>query len=881
MKILTKIFGTRNDKILKGIQPLVEQINALESSLEILSDEQLKAKTVEFRQRHQKGESLDSLLPEAFATCREASKRTLKQRHYDVQLIGGIVLHQGKIAEMKTGEGKTLTATLPCYLHGLSGHGAHVVTVNDYLARRDAEWMGEVYRFLGLTVGSITHGMNEQERQAAYACDITYGTNNEFGFDYLRDNMKTDPQMLVQRELNFAIVDEVDSILIDEARTPLIISGPAETNIGIYGIVNAAIPGLQKDSDYMVDEKARSVALSEDGISKLEKRLKIDNLYDPQHIEFLHHCQQALKAHVLFRKDVDYVVRNNEIVIVDEFTGRLMPGRRYSDGLHGALEAKEQVAVQKETQTLATITFQNFFRLYQTLSGMTGTADTEAVEFKKVYNLEVVVVPTHRTLTRVDEEDVVYRTMREKFNAIADDIMEAQKRGQPVLVGTVSVEKSELLSMLLNKRGVEHSILNAKNHAKEAEIITNAGKKSRVTISTNMAGRGTDIKVDEECLELGGLYVIGTERHESRRIDNQLRGRSGRQGDKGRSKFFLSLEDDFMRIFASDRLSALMSKIGMEEGEAIVSPMLTRTVEKAQKRVEEQNFSSRKHVLEYDDVMSQQRQVIYGKRREALFGRYQVDFVEPTLHSIILGVAGSLSPEAQDTEAWDLPRVTDTLEKQVNISATLTDLNPESCDADTIATTVTTQALQAYQEKLSKIPEQLAPKLENYIYLQILDQTWKEHLLSMDSLKDSVSLRGYGQRDPLQEYNKEAFQLFATMMERVEYDATLALLHMPEPKGEFIAPESAEGNEMMGEEEERLAAYLSPQQKPNSPTDNLIYRGSQVAQQLEEQPSTPTAQTIRRDGEKVGRNDSCPCGSGKKYKKCCGRAGTPPANFRN
>lgn len=872
MKILTKIFGTRNDKIIKSMMPLVEKINALEPSLSSLTDEQLRDKTHEYRKRHEDGESLDSLLPEAFATCREAAKRTLEQRHYDVQLIGGIVLHQGRISEMKTGEGKTLTATLPCYLHGLSGKGAHVVTVNDYLAKRDAEWMGEIYRFLGLSSASITHGISEHDRQQAYAADITYGTNNEFGFDYLRDNMKTDPNALVQKNLNFAIVDEVDSILIDEARTPLIISGPADTNIAIYGVVNATIPGLQKDSDYMVDEKARSVALTEDGISKLERRLKIDNLYDPKHIEFLHHCQQALKAHVLFRKDVDYVVRNNEIIIVDEFTGRLMPGRRYSDGLHGALEAKEQVQVQQETQTLATITFQNFFRLYNTLSGMTGTADTEAVEFKKVYNLEVVVIPTHRKLTRIDEEDVVYRTMREKFNAIADDITEAKKRGQPVLVGTVSVEKSELLAMLLQKRGVEHSILNAKNHAKEAEIIANAGKKGHVTISTNMAGRGTDIKVDEECLKIGGLYVIGTERHESRRIDNQLRGRSGRQGDNGRSKFFLSLEDDFMRIFASDRLSALMGKIGMEEGEAIISPMLTRTVEKAQRRVEEQNFSSRKHVLEYDDVMSQQRQVIYGKRREALFGRYKADFMQPTLHSIIFDIAQNLSPEAQDTETWDFNGVTQQIKQQISFEPDLTALDPEVCSADTIAETATEQTVKKYQNKVSNIPEDMVPKLENYIYLQILDQIWKEHLLSMDSLKDSVSLRGYGQRDPLQEYKKEAFQLFATMMERVEHDTSLALINMPEPRFDPNTEGDPESVEELNTETPNPFLGASPAKPVKE--DKLIYRGSQIAKDLEQESQNKAPTTVKRESSKVGRNDPCPCGSGKKHKKCCARNST-------
>lgn len=590
VEVLKKLFGSKNDREIRRLRSVVTRINELEKTVQQLPDDAFPEKTAEFRRRLADGETLDALLPEAFATIREAARRVRNERHFDVQLIGGIVLHEGKIAEMRTGEGKTLTATAPVYLNALSGKGAHVVTVNDYLAKRDAETMGKVYEFCGLTTGIIVHGLSDSERRAAYSCDITYGTNNEFGFDYLRDNMKTEINRLVQRGHNFAIVDEVDSILIDEARTPLIISGPTESNLSLFVIVNSAIPGLQKDSDYIVDEKSRSVALTEDGISKLEKRLRLDNLYDPKNIDALHHVQQALKAHVVFKKDVDYVVRDGKVVIVDEFTGRLMPGRRYSDGLHGALEAKEHVAVQSETQTMATITFQNYFRLYSKLGGMTGTADTESVEFKKIYNLDVVVIPTNRPMVRQDHQDVVYRTAREKFNAIADEIAEAQQKGQPVLVGTVSVEKSELLSGLLKKRDIPHEILNAKNHAREADIIKNAGQKGNVTISTNMAGRGTDIVLGDGVVAAGGLYVIGTERHESRRIDNQLRGRSGRQGDPGASKFFLSLEDDLMRIFASDRLSTIMERLGMEEGEAIVSPMVSRAIERAQKRVEEHNF---------------------------------------------------------------------------------------------------------------------------------------------------------------------------------------------------------------------------------------------------------------------------------------------------
>ena len=871
MKLLTKFFGTRNDKILKELQPLVNRINELEPSLKKLSDDQLAAKTVEFRTRHENGETLDALLPEAYAVCREGGRRTLDQRHYDVQLIGGIVLHQGKISEMKTGEGKTLTATLPCYLHGLSGNGAHVVTVNDYLAKRDSEWMGQVYNFLGLSVGNIGHGLSDRERKEAYGSDITYGTNNEFGFDYLRDNMKTESGRLVQRGHNFAIVDEVDSILIDEARTPLIISGPADTNIAIYGVVNSSIPGLQKDSDYIVDEKSRSVSLTEDGISKLEQRLRIDNLYDPKNIEWLHHCQQALKAHVIFKKDVDYVVRNGEILIIDEFTGRLMPGRRYSDGLHGALEAKEHVQVQQETQTMATITFQNYFRLYNTLSGMTGTADTEAVEFKKIYNLDVVVIPTNRPIARQDDDDVIFRTSTEKYKAIADEIGEAQKKGQPVLVGTVSVEKSELLSNLLKKKNVPHSILNAKNHASEANVVENSGHKGHITIATNMAGRGTDIKLGDGVKEVGGLYVIGTERHESRRIDNQLRGRSGRQGDPGRSKFFLSLEDDLMRIFASDRLSSIMGRLGMEEGEAIVSPMVSRAIEKAQRRVEEQNFSSRKHVLEYDDVMSQQRQVVYGKRRQSLLGEFKIDFLENTTEDIIHGVAERHSPAVKNIESWDFEAIKDEIEKQFKQLIDLSKLDPNETSAEAIAEEAREQIIQRYEEKLEKIGPEMRIKLESYVYLQIIDQAWKEHLLAMDSLKDSVSLRGYAQRDPLQEYKKEAFNLFSMMMNRVASDVTLALLHMPPPEltPNFQSMEMEDGEELEEMEPSALFGGDDARSRKQETDDKLIYHGSRSGPS-ESQESAQASQPVRRSSEKVGRNSPCPCGSGKKYKKCHG-----------
>lgn len=874
MKFLSKIFGTRNDRLIRDLKVIVNQINALEPKMQALSDDELRALTTTYRERYERGETLDQLLPEAFATCREGAKRTLNQRHFDVQLMGGIVLHQGKIAEMRTGEGKTLTATLPAYLYGLTGRGAHVVTVNDYLARRDSEWMGQVYNFLGLDVGCILHGLTDGERKESYGKDITYGTNNEFGFDYLRDNMKTDPDRLVQqRGHTFAIVDEVDSILIDEARTPLIISGPSDTNIEIYKKVNTVIPGLQKDSDYMVDEKSRAVSLTEDGISKIEKRLNVNNIYDPQNVELLHHVQQALKAHVIFKKDVDYVVRNGQVVIVDEFTGRLMPGRRYSDGLHGALEAKEHVTVQQESQTLATITFQNYFRLYEVLSGMTGTADTEAVEFNKIYGLDVVVIPTNKKLIRLDEEDAVYKTAREKFNAIADEIEKAQKKGQPILVGTVSVEKSELLSTLLQKRNVPHETLNAKNHAREASIITDAGKSGKVTIATNMAGRGTDIVLGPGVPDLGGLFVIATERHESRRIDNQLRGRSGRQGDPGRTKFFLSLEDDLMRIFASDKLSAIMTRLGMKEGESIVSPMVTRAIEKAQRRVEEQNFSSRKNLIEYDDVMNQQRQVIYDRRREALLGKADVHFMQDCVQEILGKILEKYSPEALNKETWDFENISKEFQNTFRQPAKYEGVDKEECSFDQLLQNLTQQIMKDYEEKSALIGEEGMGKIQSFIYLQVIDQAWKEHLLAMDSLKDSVSLRGYGQRDPLQEYKKEGFNLFSLLVGRIEEETTLTLVNMPRPNPSDLPSFSKKRQDS---NEENLSfehpQAQSPQQNLNAKKvdeEKLIYHGSNSQEQnASKKASTP--QTVRREAEKVGRNDPCPCGSGKKFKKCHG-----------
>jgi preprotein translocase subunit SecA len=880
MNLFGKLFGTKNDREIKRIAKTVEQINGFEAAVKSLSDEQIQAKTVEFRQQLEGGKSLDDILPEAFAVCREASVRVLGLRHYDVQMIGGIVLHEGRIAEMKTGEGKTLTATLPIYLNALIGKGCHVVTVNDYLASRDAEWMGKLYGFLGLSVGVIKHGLNDKERRNAYGSDITYGTANEFGFDYLRDNMKTELSRLVQRDYQFVIVDEVDSILIDEARTPLIISGPAETNTDLYGEVNAAIPGMQKDSDYIVDEKSRTVALTEDGISKLETRLRIPNLYDPSAIEHLHHVGQALKAHILFKKDVDYVVRDGQVIIVDEHTGRLMAGRRYSDGLHGALEAKEHVKVQHETQTLATITLQNFFRMYHKLSGMTGTADTEAVEFHKIYKLDVVVIPTNKPLIRDDAQDVVYRTAREKFIVIADEIGEAQKRGQPVLVGTVSVEKSELLASLLKKRNITHEILNAKNHGREAEIVANAGQSGSVTISTNMAGRGTDIVLGEGVREAGGLFVMGTERHESRRIDNQLRGRSGRQGDPGKTQFYLSLEDDLMRIFASDKLSAIMGRLGMEEGEAIISPMVTRAIARAQKRVEEQNFGSRKHLIEYDDVMNQQRQVVYSLRRQALEANKRLDFLPDAIFNVTLGALAEHSPEATDAGKWDFANASQVLSGLFHMPIDFKELDADEASLDALGQVAQEQVTAAYQAKLERVPDETKIKLECWVYLQVIDKAWKNHLQGMDSLKDSVSLRGYGQRDPLQEYKKEAFRMFATMMDRINEETASALVSVEVPEeAQIETPTQQEPDEsqLQFKHPDAHAAPASngvvPPQRAEPKDSELIYHGSQQGNSAAAN-NAPPVQTFKRDGDKVGRNDPCPCGSGKKYKKCHGKAGT-------
>jgi preprotein translocase subunit SecA len=839
LNFLTKVFGSKNERELKQLQPLVERINALEPEMQAMSDEKLKAQTGVFRQRLDQGETLDNLLPEAFATVREASLRTLKMRHFDFQLVGGIVLHQGKIAEMKTGEGKTLAATLPAYLNALTRKGVHIVTVNDYLARRDTEWMGNIYKFLGLSVGSILHGLDDQERLAAYGADISYGTNNEFGFDYLRDNMKFDRESLVQRELNFAIVDEVDSILIDEARTPLIISGPAEKSTDLYYQVNGLIPRLRNDVDYTIDEKARSAILSEEGVAKAEKLLQIDNLYDPKYIELLHHINQALKAHTLFKRDVDYIVKNGEVIIVDEFTGRLMPGRRYSEGLHQALEAKEGVKIENENQTLATVTFQNYFRMYSKLAGMTGTADTEATEFKKIYDLDVVVIPTNMPMIRKDFSDVIYKTRKEKFDAALDEIVELHKRGQPVLVGTISIDVSEDLSKKLKKRGIQHAVLNAKNHEKEAEIISQAGQMGVVTISTNMAGRGTDIVLGQGVTKLGGLHILGTERHESRRIDNQLRGRSGRQGDPGSSRFYLALEDDLLRIFGGERITGIMEKLGMQEGEPIEHSMISRAIENAQSKVEGHNFEIRKQLLEYDDVMNQQREVIYRQRREALNGTNLKAAIDDMIREKAEEIAATFAGDNPHAEEWDLKEIRDAVYKQFNFR--LNSFDEQTIDGlnrDGLAELIYEAAAKVYEDREATVGSDEFRQLERFVMLQTVDNLWKDHLLSMDHLKEGIGLRGYAQQNPLIVYKKEGYDMFQDMIHRIK-EETLGILYRIQ-----IA------------ESQKIDDFRRPKEQ------QLAFSGGGAPEKKK---------PAKRSAQKVGRNAPCPCGSGKKYKKCCGR----------
>ena len=841
---LTKIFGSKNERELKKLWPVVDQINSLEPAMKALSNDELKARTLHFKERIEKGEPLDALLPEAFATVREASVRTLNMRHFDAQLIGGMVLHQGKIAEMKTGEGKTLAATLPAYLNSLTGKGVHIITINDYLARRDTEWMGTIYSFLGLSVGCILHGLDDPERQIAYHSDITYGTNNEFGFDYLRDNMKFYKESIVQGDLNYAIVDEVDSILIDEARTPLIISGQAEKSTNLYYEINTLIPRLSRDTDYVIDEKARSAVLTEEGVAKAERLIKVENLYDPRNIETLHHINQALKAHALFKRDVDYIVKEGEVIIVDEFTGRLMPGRRYSEGLHQALEAKENVRIENENQTLATITFQNYFRMYDKLAGMTGTADTEAAEFKKIYNLDVSVIPTHKPMIRHDFPDMIYKTKKEKFEAVMNDIAELHQKGQPVLVGTISIDVSEDLSQKLKKKGIPHTVLNAKNHEKEAEIVSMAGQKGAVTISTNMAGRGTDIVLGEGVTELGGLRIIGTERHESRRIDNQLRGRSGRQGDPGSSRFYLALEDDLLRIFGGERMTSIMERLGMEEGEPIEHNLISRAIENAQSKVEAHHFDIRKHLIEYDDVMNQQREVIYRQRREALNGKSLKPAIEDMIRDKAEEIAETFADEKIAPEEWNLKGIDEAVFNQYNLHLTLSDDLLDGLNANGLAEAISAEALELYAKKEGEIGEENFRQLERYVMLNTVDTLWKDHLLSMDHLKEGIGLRGYAQQNPLIVYKKEGFEMFQDMISRIQ-EQTLSILFRIQP----AEPEKIEATSYFGH-------------KPKE--QNLIFSGSDGGEPQKKKP-------VRRTNEKTGRNDPCPCGSGKKFKKCCGK----------
>lgn len=881
--VLKKIFGTQNQRYLKKAYPLVGQINVFEPAIQTLSDEQLKAKTAEFKQRLAGGEPLDQVLPEAFAVVREAGKRVLSMRHFDTQLIGGVILHQGKIAEMATGEGKTLVGTLPVYLNALTGGGVHVVTVNDYLAKRDRNWMGPIYEFLGLTVGVIQHDMEFTERKKAYACDITYGTNNEFGFDYLRDNMAVSLEGRVQRKLNYAIVDEVDSILIDEARTPLIISGPAEESTDKYFKARKAvlsmngyrytkeevsaewkakIEELKKEYDYLADEKAKTISLTESGENKGAKFLGVENLHDLKTISERHQIITALRAKEFFQKDVDYVVNNDQVVIVDEFTGRLMPGRRFSDGLHQALEAKEGVKIERENQTLATITFQNYFRMYKKLAGMTGTADTEAVEFDKIYKLGVVVVPTNRPLIRTNFSDCIYRTEREKFNAVVNEIIEMHKLGRPVLVGTVSIEKSEHLSQMLEKRNLPHTVLNAKYHEKEAEIVSRAGQDSAVTIATNMAGRGTDILLGEGVAAKGGLHVIGTERHESRRIDNQLRGRSGRQGDPGSSKFFLSLEDDLMRIFGSDRISGLMLKLGMEEGQEIQHPLVTKSIETAQKRVEGRNFEIRKHLLEYDDVMNRQREIIYEERRTTLesqdLSAHVFDMIEDVLELVI---SKYLNPDIRQ-EDQDMDALFEALKNKFGIS--FDDLKKEVLDPEILYEDCLERIKKRYDDKYAELGKDLMLYLIRSVLLQIIDAKWKEHLHNLDELQEGIHLRAYGQSDPLVEYKREAFQMFEDMTETVKEDAVEIIFKVQPVREERIETVLHTGRQELIHRESAGLARPAPRagQEPSSV--------SPISQDARPGREDDKAVPYRRDEAKVGRNDPCPCGSGRKFKKCCG-----------
>ncbi len=831
--ILKKILGDSNEKEVRKLQKTVDLVNALEASMEKLSDPELRSKTDEFKERLSRGETLDDILPEAFAAVREASKRTLNMRPFDVQIMGGIVLHQGRIAEMKTGEGKTLVATMPVYLNALTGKGVHIVTVNDYLAKRDSEWMGTIYNFLGMEVGLIVHGLDFNERKKAYNADITYGTNNEFGFDYLRDNMVHDKEHMVQRPLNFAIVDEVDSILIDEARTPLIISGQAEESTDIYYKFARFVPRLIQGEDYTVDEKAHSVMPTEKGIKKAESLLRVENLYDEENMELLHHLQQALKAHALMKRDRDYVVKDDQVIIVDEFTGRLMFGRRYSDGLHQAIEAKEGVKVENESKTLATITFQNYFRMYKKLSGMTGTAATEEEEFRGIYGLDVVVIPTNKPMIRTDYPDVIYKTENGKLSAVVEEIEECYHKGQPVLVGTISIEKSELLSNMLKRKGIPHEVLNAKYHEKEAEIVAKAGRKGAVTIATNMAGRGTDIVLGDVVPKLGGLHIIGTERHEARRIDNQLRGRSGRQGDPGSSKFYISLEDDLMRLFGADNIKGIMDRLGLEEDQPIEHAMITRSIENAQKKVEARNFDIRKHVLEYDNVMNTQREVMYSQRRQVLENENLKDSIMEMIAEVIDRLLDIYAAKEIHPEEWDIKGLSEYLLDIFQLKYTIEEDRLENISREDILEMLIEKAQAAYDKKETELGSDTMRELERYIMLKIVDQKWMDHIDAMDQLREGIGLRAYGQRDPVIEYKFEGYEMFQDMIKNIQED-TLRYLF-------------------------RVQVKAAPERRQK--TYSMSYSHNDDA----EKP-----QPVRKQ-KKIGRNAPCPCGSGKKYKKCCGR----------
>ena len=927
--LIGTVIGTKNERELRRIQPLAARITALEPEIRTLDDAALAAKTPELKERLARGATVEEILPEAFATVREVARRVLNMRHFDVQLIGGVVLHEGKIAEMATGEGKTLVATLPTYLNALEGRGVHIVTVNDYLAKRDSQWMGGIYQFLGLRAGLIQHDMDDADRHRAYAADVTYGTNNEFGFDYLRDNMKFALEDMVQRELHYAIVDEVDSILIDEARTPLIISGPADESTDRYYQIDRIIPRLKRaatitggklsdveatrEGDFIVDEKAKTVTITEQGVAKVERLLGVTNLYDPDNIDVLHHVQQGLRAHNLFQRDVDYVVKDGQVIIVDEFTGRLMPGRRWSDGLHQAVEAKEKVKIERENQTLATITFQNYFRMYDKLAGMTGTADTEAAEFAQIYNLDVVIIPTNQVLLRTNHPDVIYRTGQEKFTAVVDEIVELHQMGRPVLVGTTSIEKSERLSTLLKHRGIPHQVLNAKYHEREAEIVAQAGRYKAVTIATNMAGRGTDIllgghphnlaremvrrqenpeDVDpgemartleeakrmqqyglldpaiepdayarclakvrplcnaehERVVQLGGLHIVATERHEARRIDNQLRGRAGRQGDPGSSRFYLSLEDDLLRIFGGERLQRIMDKLGMEEGEVIEHGMVTKAIETAQKRVEAHNFEIRKHLLEYDDVMNRQRQIIYGERRKILDGENLRETVLEMAEEVLESLVGLYAHENTYPEEWDLRGLSEALYRQFGVDFAVPPEALQELTFGALRGEVWEKVREAYERREQELGAELMRVLEREVMLRVVDAQWKDHLLAMDHLKEGIGLRGYGQRDPLVEYKREGFEIFDAMVDRIKEQGVLYLYRLQPVVSEAEPSAEAAGD---GQTQPRIRREaLRPVPKPSL------------------RPSPPPA--VAAKAGKIGRNESCPCGSGKKYKKCCG-----------